>query len=116
MASRNQSRRKFLERCSSIPLCWLGTFLLFQTSCRSDPQESGESATGSCTDFSKVPENDLALRKSFAYVESSPVPDSRCDNCKLWLPPKEGQECGGCLLFKGPVYAAGHCTYWAPVE
>ena len=116
MAGKNPSRRKFLEQCFSIPQHWLGSIFLFQVSCKSDSKDSNQEPTGSCTDFSHVTENDLALRKSFAYVDASPIPDSRCDNCKLWLPPKEGQECGGCLLFKGPVMAAGHCTYWAPVE
>jgi hypothetical protein len=48
------------------------------------------------------------------YVSQSPQPDSQCDNCKLWVPAKEGVECGGCLLFTGPVSPGGHCTYWAP--
>lgn len=67
-----------------------------------------------CSDLTGVPENDLELRKKFAYVKQSPIADNQCDNCNLYLPPKEGSPCGGCMLFKGPVYAEGYCTYWAP--
>lgn len=67
-----------------------------------------------CDDLSAVSENDLALRKQFAYVDASPIEDSQCDNCNLFLPPKSEQRCGGCMLFKGPVAKSGYCTYWAP--
>ena len=48
------------------------------------------------------------------YVKQSPIPEKQCGNCNLWLPPLAGKDCGACQLFKGPVYTAGHCTYWAP--
>ncbi|WP_426294810.1 high-potential iron-sulfur protein [Dyadobacter endophyticus] len=71
-------------------------------------------ATDPCSDLTNVDPVDVQKRKSLGYTNKSPLPDSQCDNCKLWVPVKEGQECGGCLLFTGPVNPAGHCTYWAP--
>lgn len=67
-----------------------------------------------CADLSGVSENDRALRRNFAYVKESPVPDNHCDNCNLYLPATKGATCGGCMLFKGPVHEKGYCTYWAP--
>jgi hypothetical protein len=67
-----------------------------------------------CSDLSGVPENDIELRKKFAYVNQSPINDNQCNNCNLYLPPKKGSPCGGCMLFKGPVHPEGYCTYWAP--
>ena len=67
-----------------------------------------------CSDLSGVSENDVELRKKFAYVKESPIADNQCNNCNLYLPPKTQGLCGGCMLFKGPVYSSGYCTYWAP--
>jgi hypothetical protein len=70
--------------------------------------------TDPCEDLSGVSKNDIEARKKFAYVKKSPLPDKTCSNCKLHIPPQPGKECGECLLFKGPVYSSGYCTYWAP--
>lgn len=71
-------------------------------------------ANDPCGDLTGVDPTDVQKRKSLGYTHKSPLPDSQCDNCKLWVPAKEGADCGGCLLFAGPVNPGGHCTYWAP--
>ena len=68
-----------------------------------------------CEDFSNVKPSDLQLREAFGYVKQSPIIESQCKNCNLWKPPAKGLACGGCTLFKGPVYDDAYCTYWAPV-
>ncbi|WP_373515683.1 high-potential iron-sulfur protein [Persicitalea sp.] len=68
-----------------------------------------------CDDLTGVPAVDIEKRKSLGYTNLSPIPDSMCSNCQLFIPQKEGAECGGCLLFAGPVSPEGYCTYWAPV-
>lgn len=60
-----------------------------------------------------VTEADLQKRKQLGYVDKSPMPDSHCSNCALYILPKDGKEKGGCQLFKGEVEAGGYCTYWA---
>ncbi len=67
-----------------------------------------------CEDLSEVSKHDIETRNKFGYVKKSPLPDKTCDNCKLHIPPAAGKECGECLLFKGPVYSSGYCTYWSP--
>jgi hypothetical protein len=112
----DDSRRRFIVRCGS--LATMG--LLAVTGCgkKNDPKAeddpAGESSVSSCDDLKGVSENDLALRKKLGYVEKSPIADNQCLNCNLFLPPKEGQNCGGCMLFKGPVFTDAYCTYWAP--
>ena len=69
----------------------------------------------SCDDLSKTSEAEVKKRVGFGYVEESPMPEKHCKNCQLYLPPKEGQSCGGCALFKGPVFENAYCTYWAPI-
>ncbi|QMU29695.1 high-potential iron-sulfur protein [Adhaeribacter radiodurans] len=69
-----------------------------------------------CEDLSGIASGEIEKRKKFAYVTISPNPDSRCGNCKLFLPPAAGKPCGACLLFKGTVQESGYCTYWAPLE
>ena len=67
-----------------------------------------------CDDLSSVSKQDMETRRKLGYVKESPIPDNQCQNCNLYLPPKGGQACGGCMLFKGPVFPASYCTYWAP--
>lgn len=68
-----------------------------------------------CEDLTGVPAVEAEKRKALGYTRLSPMPDRHCNNCQLFVPPKEGTECGGCLLFAGPVSPEGYCTYWAPV-
>ncbi len=68
----------------------------------------------SCDDLSNVSKEDIAARQKLGYVKESPIADNQCQNCNLYLPPKNGQTCGGCMLFKGPVFPTSYCTYWAP--
>jgi hypothetical protein len=76
--------------------------------------KAGDMKLDPCDDFENVSESDLALRQKFGYVNKSPIPENQCNNCNLYLPGKTAKDCGGCMLFKGPVYAFGYCTYWAP--
>ena len=71
--------------------------------------------TDPCKDLSGVSKNDIEARTKLGYAEKSPLPDMVCGNCNLHIPPSAGKECGGCMLFKGPVYSSGYCIYWAPL-
>ncbi|CAG4989829.1 hypothetical protein DYBT9275_00390 [Dyadobacter sp. CECT 9275] len=66
-----------------------------------------------CNDFSGISDTDLKAREKLGYVKESPIADSKCSNCQLYLPQKDTPACGKCQLFKGPVLATGYCTYWA---
>jgi|UniRef100_UPI00404A91E5 hypothetical protein len=69
-----------------------------------------------CDDLSGVSAEEIEKRKKLAYVTKTPIPDSHCSNCTLYLPPAKDKPCGGCLLFKGPVRPDGYCAYWAPIN
>jgi hypothetical protein len=81
-------------------------------------KEKGKEAVAvdDCEDLSGVAPAELQKRKKLAYVSSSPIPDSNCGNCALHIPTKPGKNCGGCILFKGPVRDEGYCAYWAPIN
>lgn len=90
--------------------------------CKSDKSDSEDkenenaSAGGAyCDDLSDVSASEIEKRNKLAYVNESPIPDSRCGNCSLYIPPATENACGGCMLFKGPVRAEGYCTYWVPI-
>lgn len=84
----------------------------------SKSSEGGENnkAPGNENKSDVVTESDLQKRKQLGYVEKSPLPESHCSNCALYILPKEGKEKGGCQLFKGEVEPGGYCTYWAPPQ
>lgn len=88
------------------------------SSCNSNQskEESTEEAFSGdpCEDMSGLSESELAKREQLGYVETSPIPESVCGNCQLYIPSNTDKDCGGCLLFKGPVYEEAYCTYWAP--
>lgn len=118
------SRRTFIERLVKNLAGGSTTLLLglpLLSGCQSGDEstnEEGENALDveSCDDLSKVSEAEKKKREGFGYVEETPMPDKRCENCNLYTPPKEGRKCGGCILFDGPVFAEAYCTYWAPQE
>jgi hypothetical protein len=69
----------------------------------------------SCSDLSGVSQEEKEKRKKLGYVAETPITESKCSVCKLYLPPAKAEDCGGCSLFKGPVEANGYCTYFAPL-
>ncbi len=69
-----------------------------------------------CDNMTGVSAEELEKRKKLAYVNKTPIADSHCSNCTLYIPPGKDKPCGGCMLFKGPVRAEGYCAYWAPIN
>lgn len=123
-----QPRRKFLQKAVTTSLSLLG-ISTFITSCKTDGDQSQTAEASKteepvvsakaenvddCLDFSDVSAAELDKRKALGYEDVTPFADKQCDNCQLYIPVKEGNKCGGCMLFKGPVFAEAHCTYWAP--
>lgn len=109
------SRRKFVARCLYSVALLFGVGLTAACSKKESAQEN-KKTIDSCDDFSGVDVAELEKRKQFAYVKQAPDALKQCNSCKLYLPPKQGEKCGGCMLFKGPVDAGGSCTYWAPLD
>jgi len=108
------NRRLFFRQCLNKIASLAGaTWLL--TAC-SSPEKKKEYQLRSCQDLSHVSDTELAKRKQFAYKTLAGDPLKQCKDCKLFLPPRPNESCGGCSLFKGPVEAQGSCTYWAPLE
>lgn len=64
-------------------------------------------------DVRALSEAERATRTSTNYIAVSPFTDMRCDTCQFWLP-AQGTPCGGCVVVKGPIHPAGHCTSFAP--
>lgn len=76
------------------------------TGTKSDPEQS-------CDDLSGVSNDELNKRHSLGYVPKSPVSDSFCGTCSLFITGTK-ENCGECFLFKGPVHAEGYCIQFAP--
>ncbi len=109
------SRRQFIQKYFYGGLAiWIFVFTACRSKEKSPPPEPEGEAVNACDDLSGLGKADLQARETFGYVKESPVPDSQCNNCNLWLPDEVNKDCGKCLLFKGPVYAEGYCTSWAP--
>ena len=112
--AKTNSRRNFIRKYFLAGTAIFGGGLIF-TRCNSKKQEdNGQEELTSCSDLSGVSESEIAKREGFGYVEKTPIPENRCDNCALYIPPEGDEKCGECVLFKGPVYSEAYCTYWAP--
>jgi len=114
------SRRKFLLNSLMAGSAVLGTGFII-SSCNSESKSKSTSDSASapvdkCNDYTGISEAELQKRNSLGYVEQTPMPESTCSNCLLYLKPKEGEKCGGCQLFKGPVFDNAYCTYWAALS
>jgi len=116
MNDQQSARRKFLAQATRAGFVVLGSNLTLNSCGQHTNREANQQTPfkgDPCDDIRQVSEAELAKRKSFGYVKESPLADNQCSNCNLYLPPKEPQPCGECILFKGPVRAEGYCTYWA---
>lgn len=119
-ANENSTRRKFISHFAGTSVALLGGILLMNSCESGDKKQDSPVSEGggdtisveSCNDYTGVSAEELDKRKKLGYVEKSEVPGSDCSNCGLYIPPAEGAACGGCLLFKGPVEAEGHCIQW----
>lgn len=115
-----KERRNFLHSCWQMALL-LPVHGLVMMGCVRAPKKKAVThqdtvaEASPCEDLAGVPTSDVTKRKSLGYTSLSPIPDNHCSNCQLFIPPKAGGACGGCLLFAGPVSPEGYCTYWAPV-
>ena len=119
------SRRLFIRRLFSAGLITVSGSILLACSGDSDkksskaPDTAAKSSAGAaedskelkCGDYSNVSADEMAKRKKLGYEEITSDPERPCKTCNLFIP-KEGKECGGCILFKGPVNNEGSCTYW----
>jgi len=113
------NRKDFLKKFSLMGVAAVGASSLI-TACGGGSSESpapapARSAADPCTDVSGLSETDLQMRSNVNYVEVTEIPEQRCDNCQLYTQPSNGG-CGGCLLFAGPVTAAGWCSSWVPQQ
>ena len=113
------SRRTFVQH-----LGFVGTGVVFFLSACTSEQQSGKGENGSsssthavgpCSDLSELTEAEVQAREELDYVSDSPHPDQVCENCQFWIVPEAGQECGGCVVIKGPVHPKGFCNSWAPI-
>lgn len=114
------TRRHFIKNAIGMSGLLLGGAFLFPHCGNGEKpakEKTGEShKPTSCRDMTGVSKEEIEKRKKLGYVEETPIADSNCGNCKLYLPPGEGETCGSCSLFKGPVEENGYCTYYAPLS
>lgn len=113
--TRTCTRRDFVTRSLRLGSLLLSIGLT-TGSCLKKETTDDKKSPDVCDDYTDVSESELGKRKQFAYTRQAPDMEKQCKACKLYLPPKAGEKCGGCTLFKGPVDAIGSCTYWAPLD
>lgn len=126
MKENKYSRRKFIGKYIFAGSVALGTGLVLAGSslktmakggdAKQQPKSPLPAQKNPCDDLTGVSAEEVAKRKTLAYVNKTPIPDTQCSNCALYLPPGKDKPCGGCVLFKGPVRPEGYCAYWAPIN
>ena len=108
------SRRTFLQ--NSLNTASIFVAVVLGGGCNNNNSVGDEkkqaSGTNACNDLSGIDRGELEKREKLAYVDKSPVSESYCGNCSMYVPGAEGKDCGTCLLFKGPVYASGYCIQY----
>ncbi len=115
MKNKEYSRRMFISKCLGIGSMFLGIAVVLSSCELNQPpveDKKGVSLKNACDDFSGVSKSEIEKRQKFAYVDKSPVTESYCGNCSMYVPKDQNKECGGCMLFKGPVYSSGYCIQY----
>lgn len=121
MECKGYSRKQFIKRFFGLGSLLLGGKLFLN--CRGKNESSGAESKNKapsiskdpCNDLTEIPSGEIKKRQSLGYVLKSANPNTTCGNCGLHIPPKPNDKCGGCILFKGPVYKEGHCVQWAAI-
>ncbi len=116
---RSLSRRDFLSRTLARGAAGLGLPAVL-AACGGDGENGNGQAAGTeagltaaeCEGYDALTEADMDMRQSLEYVDNSPIPEQLCSNCQFYEPEASGPDCGGCLLFAGPVVPDGYCTSW----
>lgn len=120
------NRREFLERAAILGALTVGAGSLL-AACETQERppagtdETADAGNGefSCDDAaatSDLTEAEMATRTNNNYVDQTPNPQQRCDNCALWVDAEAGQNCGGCTVVAGPIHPAGWCSIWVPAS
>ena len=74
-------------------------------------------AAAECAGYDALTPQDLQARQALAYVDDTPIPVQRCDNCQFYVRARGRlSPCGGCQLFAGPVAPGGYCTGWVAAQ
>lgn len=125
MSEKEVTRRAFLTRASAFGLAAIGSGTILSACGGGDGNGGAASeapaaepsqpmaAEPDCSDLSGLTDAELQMRETLAYVEDSPYPEKRCDNCQLYIEPEGDAACGGCQIIKGPIAPQGYCTSWA---
>lgn len=110
-ADQNTSRRDFLQRLAAGAVA---PILLSACGGGDGERANGETAeeTVACADLSELTEAQIQQRQNAEYVDDSPFPEKRCDNCQLYTEAAQGEQCGGCQVLPGAVHPQGYCTLW----
>jgi len=113
------SRRRFINKCLSARSLFFAA-TIFINSCNakesSDRETNNKKQSTSkdpCNDMSVLNIAELEKRQKFGYEKKSTYPERFCGNCDLHIPPVSEKDCGGCLLFKGPVNFDRYCIQYA---
>ena len=108
------SRRTFIAKCLGISALTIGgTTVHSCNNAGSEKEEGGGNpGSGNCDDLSEVSKAEIEKREKLNYVKESTLSGSNCGNCHFYIPPKSEGQCGGCLLFEGPVRSTGYCTQY----
>lgn len=112
----NMTRKELLKRglIAGAAVAGAGTIL---ANCKkpAPPADTADASNGgaaSCDDVSGLSDADIATRTQNEYVDKTPMPEKRCDNCALYTQPEGGSACGGCQVVKGPIASGGYCKLW----
>ncbi len=100
--------RRYFLRISTIVILSKPLFGILLPGCSKDQKQEKDP----CSDLKGLSQEQIELRKEFVYVDKTPYPEKRCDNCSLWIIPKNNKPCGGCQLMEGPFHPAGYCDEW----
>ena len=65
-----------------------------------------------CSDTAGLTQDEIKMRKTLEYVDSTADPAKNCANCQLYKAASADQ-CGACTLLKGTIHPKGFCKSWA---
>ena len=112
--NQNTSRRDFFQKLAVVGTAGALAPVFLSACGGSDGNDGAATAEEgfTCADQADLTEVQIQQRQNAEYVDDSPFPEKRCDNCQLYTEAAEGENCGGCQVLPGAVHPQGYCTLW----
>ncbi len=107
------TRRGFLQAAALTGAALVGGATLVACGKDSGGGGGGGAKKLTCLSTSGLTRDEIQLRTTTKYADTSKKAGQSCENCQLYKAAPKAGACGSCVTIKGPIHPKGWCNIWA---